>query len=135
MVSRQPQRWLGHANQTLTMKPILFALAASVAATPAFAGPYTTTKSEFKGQGDGYKTSIQQARVGYEYEVGQFKPYVEVGGGIVTPHQEDTLGLIAVQVGTKFRVNENLTGALAIENLHYNEKNNWKGVISTKYTF
>ena len=132
------QSWLTSplANQPfITMKTIALALAASVAATPAIAGPYTTTKSEFKGQGDGYKTSIQQARVGYEHEVGQFKPYVEVGGGIVTPHQEDTLGLIAVQVGTKFRVNENLTGKLAIENLHYDGKNKWKGVISTKYKF
>ena len=117
------------------MKPILFATAALMAAQPALAGPYAKSKSEFKGQGDGYKTSIQQVRVGYEGEVGQFKPYVEVGGGIVTPHEEDTLGLFAVQVGTKFKVNENLTGQVAIENLHYNEKNNWKGVISTKYTF
>ena len=117
------------------MKPLLIALAATAVAAPAFAGPYTKTKSEFKGQGDSYNTSIQQARVGYETEVGQFKPYVEVGGGIVTPNEGDTLGLIAVQVGTKFDVNENLSGYALIENLHYNENNHWKGVIGTKYTF
>ena len=99
------QRWLGYASKTLTMKPILIALAATVAAGPAIAGPYTKSKSEFFGQGDTYHRSVQQARVGYEKEVGQFTPYVEVGGGLVTPDSEDTLGLFAVQVGTELDVN------------------------------
>ena len=117
------------------MKPILFALAATVAAGPAFAGPYTRTKSEFFGQGDTYHRSIQQARLGYETEVGNFQPYVEVGGGVVTPDSGDSEGLIAVQVGTKFDVNEKLSGYALIENLHYNHKNYWEGVIGTKYVF
>ena len=117
------------------MKPLLIALAATAVAAPAFAGPYAKTKSEFKGQGDGYQTSIQQARVGYEGQVGQFTPYVEVGGGLVTPNEGDTLKLIAVQVGTKFDVNEKLSGYALIENLHYGEKNYWKGQVGTKYTF
>ena len=117
------------------MKPLLIATAALMAAQPVLAGPYAKTKSEFKGQGDGYQTSIQQARVGYEGQVGQFTPYVEVGGGLVTPDEGDTLKLIAVQVGTKFNVNENLSGYALIENLHYDEKNYWKGQIGTKYTF
>ena len=82
------------------MKTIALALAASVAATPAIAGPYTKTKTEVFGQGDTYHRSINQARVGYEHQVGDWKPYVEVGGGVVTPDSEDTLGLFAVQVGT-----------------------------------
>lgn len=110
-------------------------MAVSVAATPAFAGPYAKSKSEFFGQGDTYHRSVQQVRVGYEGQVGQFQPYVEVGGGIVTPDSDDTLGLIAVQVGTKFNVNENLSGYALIENLHYDESNHWKGQIGTKYTF
>jgi len=117
------------------MKPIILALAATAVAAPAFAGPYTKSKSEFFGQGDTYHRSIQQVRVGYEGEVGQFQPYVEVGGGVVTPDAEDSKGLIAVQVGTRFTVNENLTGYALVENLHYNEKNHWKGQIGTKYTF
>ena len=117
------------------MKPILIALAATVAAGPAFAGPYTSTKSEFFGQGDTYHRSIQQARLGYETEVGNFQPYVEVGGGVVTPDAGDSEGLIAVQVGTKFDVTEQLSGYALVENLHYGEKNYWKGQIGTKYTF
>jgi len=117
------------------MKPILFALAASVAAGPAFAGPYAKTKSEFFGSGDTYHRSVQQVRVGYEKEVGDWTPYVEVGGGVVTPDSDDTLGLIAVQVGTTVQISENLSGYALIENLHYDEKNYWEGVIGTKYTF
>ena len=129
------QRRVGNANQTLTMKPLLIAMAASVAAAPAFAGPYVKTKSEFFGQGDNYHRSINQARVGYETEVGQFKPYVEVGGGVVTPDSEDTLGLFAFQVGTTFQVNDNLQGYALVEILHFDSKNHWEGVIGTKYTF
>ena len=117
------------------MKPLLIALAASVAATPAFAGPYTKTKTEVFGQGDTYHRSINQARVGYETQVGDWTPYVEVGGGIVTPDSEDTLGLFAVEVGTSFQVNENLSGFAVVENLHFDSKNHWEGVIGTKYTF
>ena len=135
MVSRQPQRWLGNANQTLTMKPLLIAMAASVAATPAFAGPYAKTKSEFFGQGDTYHRSVQQVRVGYETQVGDWSPYAEVGGGVVTPDSEDTLGLFAFQVGTTVQISEKLSGYALIENLHFDEKNHWEGVIGTKYTF
>ena len=117
------------------MKPLLIAMAATMAAGPAMAGPYVKTKSEFFGQGDTYHRSIQQGRVGYEHEVGQFTPYVEVGGGIVTPDSGDTEKLIAVQVGTKFDVTDKLSGYALIENLHYGEKNYWKGQIGTKYTF
>ena len=117
------------------MKPLLIALAASVAATPAFAGPYAKSKSEFFGQGDTYHRSIQQVRVGYEGEVGDWKPYVEVGGGVVTPDSEDSLGLFAVQVGTKVQIHENLSGYGLVENLHYNSKNYWKAQVGTKYTF
>ena len=117
------------------MKPLLIAMAATMAAQPVLAGPYAKTKSEFFGQGDTYHRSIQQGRVGYEHEVGQFTPYVEVGGGIVTPDSGDTEKLIAVQVGTKFDVTDKLSGYALIENLHYGEKNYWKGQIGTKYTF
>ena len=117
------------------MKPLLIALAATAVAAPAIAGPYAKTKSEFFGQGDTYHRSVQQVRVGYEGQVGQFKPYVEVGGGIVTPDADDTLGLFAVQVGTTFDVTDKLSGYALVENLHYDEKNYWEGVIGTKYTF
>ena len=117
------------------MKPLLIAMAATMAAQPALAGPYAKSKSEFFGQGDTYHRSIQQARLGYETEVGNFQPYVEVGGGVVTPDSGDSEGLIAVQVGTKFDVTEQLSGYALIENLHYGEKNYWKGQIGTKYTF
>ena len=117
------------------MKPLLIATAAMMAAQPALAGPYAKTKSEFFGQGDTYHRSVQQVRVGYEGEVGQFQPYVEVGGGLVTPDSDETQKLIGVQVGTKFDVNEKLSGYAFVENLHYNHKNYWEGVVGTKYTF
>jgi len=127
---------MGYANKNnVIMKPILLALAATVAAGPAIAGPYTKSKSEFFGQGDTYHRSVNQARVGYEKDAGDWKPYVEIGGGIVTPDSEDSLYLFAVQVGTSVDITDKLSGYVFVENMHYDEKNNWKGQIGTKYTF
>ena len=117
------------------MKPLLIALAATAVAAPAFAGPYTKTKTEFFGQGDTYHKSVSQARVGYEKEVGDWTPYVEVGGGIVAPDAEDSLYLFAVQAGTTVDITDKLSGYVFVENMHYNEKNHWKGQLGTKYTF
>ena len=117
------------------MKPLLIATAALMAAQPALAGPYAKTKSEFFGQGDTYHRSIQQVRVGYEGEVGDWNPYVEVGGGVVTPDAEHSKGIFAVQVGTTVQIHDKLSGYGLVENMHYDEENHWKGQIGTKYTF
>ena len=47
------------------------------------AGPYVSTKSEFKGDEEGYSKTVHQARVGYATKLSNgIKPYVEVGGGL-----------------------------------------------------
>ena len=65
----------------------LAALALSALATPAFAGPYVSTKSEFKFSDDNYKEAVNQARVGYDWKVGIANP----------AHHEKILGYINVE--------------------------------------
>ena len=41
-------------------------------ATPAFAGPYVETKSEFKGVDEDFKGQVHQGRVGYDWKEGNW---------------------------------------------------------------
>ena len=59
---------------------VLFGLAVSA---PQWRVPYVSTKSEFKGDEEGYSKTVHQARVGYGTKLSNgIKPYVEVGGGL-----------------------------------------------------
>ena len=61
----------------------LAALALCALATPAMAGPYVSTKSEFKGDEEGYSKTVHQSRIGYATKLDNgIKPYVEVGAGL-----------------------------------------------------
>ena len=65
------------------MKAFAVALLGLAVTAPAMAGPYVSTKSEFKGDEEGYSKTVHQARIGYgtKLESG-IKPYIEVGGGL-----------------------------------------------------
>ena len=65
------------------MKAFAVALLGLAVTAPAMAGPYVSTKSEFKGDEDGYSNTVHQARIGYgtKLESG-IKPYIEVGASI-----------------------------------------------------
>jgi len=43
----------------------------------AIAGPYVSTKSEFKGDEDGYSKMSNQARIGNTFDIGLGKSYIE----------------------------------------------------------
>ena len=47
------------------MKAFAVALLGLAVTAPAMAGPYVSTKSEFKGDEGGYSKTVHQARVGY----------------------------------------------------------------------
>ena len=59
----------------------LAALATTTLATPALAGPYVETKSEFKGTDEDFGSQVHQARVGYDWRMGIATPYIETGAG------------------------------------------------------
>ena len=65
------------------MKAFAVALLGLAVTAPAMAGPYVSTKSEFKGDEEGYAKTVHQGRLGYGWKLESgIKPYVEVGGGL-----------------------------------------------------
>ena len=101
----------------------------------AMAGPYVMTKSEFKFVDEDYSKMVNQARVGYETKTGNFAPYVEVGGGALTPEGGDTEGLLSAEVGTGIKITNNLSAKAKVEAVHIDDVTDWKVEIGTKYKF
>ena len=58
------------------MKAFAVVLLALGVSAPAFAGPYVSTKSEFKGDEDGYSKAVNQARIGNTFDIGLGKSYI-----------------------------------------------------------
>ena len=117
--------------KTILATGILLALAPA-----AIAGPYVRGEVEVKGNDGDYGRTKSQARLGYEYtKLERTTPYVEVGGGAITPDGGDNEGFAAVEVGVKTAVTDNLDLKVAAENLRYDGDNNWKVKIGTRYSF
>jgi opacity protein-like surface antigen len=118
------------------MKSII-ATAILLALTPAaIAGPYVRGEVEVKGADGDYSRSKSQARLGYEYtKLEKTTPYVEVGGGAITPDGGDNEGFAAVEAGVNTQLTEQLSARVAVENLRYDGDNNWKVKIGTRYSF
>ena len=65
------------------MKAFRDALLGLAVTAPAMAGPYVSTKSEFKGDEDGYSKTVHQARLGHGWKLDNgIGPYAELGGGL-----------------------------------------------------
>ena len=65
------------------MKAFAVALLGLAVTAPAMAGRYVSTKSEFKGDEEGYSKTVHQARPGYGWKLDNgIKPYAERGGGL-----------------------------------------------------
>ena len=118
------------------MKAIaLAALAIPMVTAPALAGPYVSTKSEFKFSDENYKEAVNQARLGYDWKVGALKPYVEVGGGAKTPDGGDSKGFTAAEIGTAIKLTDKLSAKAKAEAISLSTKTDWKVEVSTKYRF
>ena len=117
------------------MKKFIVLTAAALLSAPAFANPYISTKSEFKGDEDGYSKMVNQARIGTSFEVGSLKPYIEAGGGIVTPDEGDSEGFQVIEVGNKFKLTDKLSAKAKFEHKWSpDSERDWKFEIGTKYS-
>ena len=104
-------------------------------AAPALAGPYVSTKSEFKGSDSTYKETVNQARLGYDWKAGALKPYVELGAGANTPDGGTTKGFTAAELGSAIKLTDKLSAKAKIEASSFSTKTDWKAELSTKYRF
>ena len=104
-------------------------------AAPALAGPYVSTKSEFKFSDDNYKEAVNQARLGYDWKVGNAKPYIELGAGAKTPDGGASKGFTAAEIGSALKLTEKLSAKAKAEFINLSDKTDWKVEIGTKYKF
>jgi len=119
------------------MKAIaLAALALPMVAAPALAGPYVESKHEFKGTDEEYSKSVHQGRIGYEWKVGNFKPYVEGGLGVEVPDGGGTENFTALEVGTSVALTKKFGAYGKFENIFNGvSTRDWKVELGTKYKF
>ena len=104
-------------------------------ATPALAGPYVETKSEFKGVDEDFKGQVHQGRVGYDWKEGNWAPYIEGGAGISTPDAGDPESFTVVELGTKVKLTDDLSAYVKGEQFFFDDESKWKVEIGTKYRF
>ncbi len=120
------------------MKTIaLAALAPIVLATPALAGPYVETKHEFKGTDEDFGKQVHQIRGGYDWKVGDAKPYIEAGPGVsIKDGSNTTEDFIALEVGSSIKVTDQLSAYGKFENIFQNDDTrDWKVELGTKFRF
>lgn len=113
----------------------LAALAIPMVTAPALAGPYVMTKSEFKFSDDNYKEAVNQARLGYDWKVGDLKPYVELGAGAKSPDGGSSKGFTAAEIGSAIKLTDQLSAKAKAEFINLSDKTDWKVEVSTKYKF
>ena len=118
----------------------LAALALSVLATPAMAGPYVSTKSEFKGDEDGYSKTVHQARVGYGTKLSNgIKPYAEIGTGLSAADGVEIFdgdNFTVAEVGASIPITESFSAKAKFEHKWVeDEARDWKFEVGTKYKF
>ena len=122
------------------MKAFAVVLLGLAVSAPAMAGPYVSTKSEFKGDEEGYSKTVHQARVGYGTKLSNgIKPYVEVGGGLSAADGVEVFDgdrFTVAEVGASVPITESLSAKAKFEH-KWGEDNarDWKFEVGTKYKF
>ena len=96
----------------------LAALATTTLATPALAGPYVETKSEFKGTDEDFGSQVHQARVGYDWRMGIATPYY---------YKKDSKVMITADISVKKR-NGRGTETLDLNKIHIMVEEACKGL-------
>jgi len=122
------------------MKAFAVALLGLAVTAPAMAGPYVSTKSEFKGDEDGYSKTVHQARIGYgtKLESG-IKPYIEVGGGLSAKDGVEVFdgdSFTVAEVGASIPITESFSAKAKFEHKWgQDDARDWKFEVGTKYKF
>ena len=118
----------------------LAALALCALATPAMAGPYVSTKSEFKGDEEGYSKTVHQARFGYATKLSNgIKPYAEIGAGLSAPDGTEVFDgdrFTVAEVGASIPITESFSAKAKFEHKWgEDDARDWKFEVGTKYKF
>ena len=122
------------------MKAFAVALLGLAVTAPAMAGPYVSTKSEFKGDEVGYSKTVHQSRIGYGTKLGNgIKPYVEVGAGLSAADGVEVFDgdrFTVAEVGASIPITESFSAKAKFEHKWgEDDARDWKFEVGTKYKF
>ena len=101
--------------------------------------PYVSTKSEFKGDEEGYGKTVHQARVGYatKLSAGIKTPYIEVGGGLSAEDGVEVFdgdSFTVAEVGAAIPLTESFSAKAKFEHKWgEDDARDWKFEVGTKY--
>ena len=122
------------------MKAFAVVLLGLAVSAPAMAGPYVSTKSEFKGDEDGYSKTVHQANIGYGTKLDNgIKPYVEVGAGLSAADGVEVFdgdSFTVAVVGASIPITESFSAKAKFEHMWgEDDARDWKFEVGTKYKF
>jgi len=122
------------------MKAFAVALLGLAVTAPAMAGPYVSTKSEFKGDEVGYSKTVHQARFGYGTKLSNgIKPYAEIGAGLSADDGVEVFdgdSFTVAEVGASIPITESFSAKAKFEHKWgEDDARDWKFEVGTKYKF
>ena len=122
------------------MKAFAVVLLGLAVSAPAMAGPYVSTKSEFKGDEEGYSKTVHQAKIGYGTKLDNgIKPYVEVGAGLSAADGVEVFdgdSFTVAVVGASIPITESFSAKAKFEHMWgEDDARDWKFEVGTKYKF
>ena len=122
------------------MKAFAVVLLGLAVSAPAMAGPYVSTKSEFKGDEEGYSKTVHQSRIGYGTKLDNgIKPYVEVGAGLSAADGVEIFDgdrFTVAEVGASIPITESFSAKAKFEHKWgQDDARDWKFEVGTKYKF
>ena len=122
------------------MKAFAVVLLGLAVSAPAMAGPYVSTKSEFKGDEEGYSKTVHQSRIGYGTKLSNgIKPYVEVGAGLSAADGVEVFDgdrFTVAEVGASIPITESFSAKAKFEHKWgESDARDWKFEVGTKYKF
>ena len=122
------------------MKAFAVVLLGLAVSAPAMAGPYVSTKSEFKGDEEGYSKTVHQSRIGYTTKLDNgIKPYVEVGAGLSAADGVEVFDgdrFTVAEVGASIPITESFSAKAKFEHKWgEDDARDWKFEVGTKYKF
>ena len=90
------------------MKKIALALAASIASTPAMAGPYVNVETNADYTGSDYTSRATDLHIGYENELGSLAYYVQGGKTINAADGVDSESNLSGKLGASVSATDKL---------------------------
>lgn len=107
-----------------TMRKTMSFIALIILSKNTLAGPYITTKHEFKLKDSDYNKTVNQIRFGYDKKIKNSTYYIEIGGGETLPNSK-SLGsgqsIISYELGFKKKVNDKFSFKIQYEGKNYTD--------------